>query len=322
MSIHQQPKRKRITLAAVGGPPPLFPAGAEVPTLVQGMVEHWREHISTTLPSRPDLILLPEMCDRFRATPRELLPELRWMIAQAMLPMLAATARENGCYIAYPTATQSAAGAWHNAVRLLDRHGIEKACYLKNFLVPTEIENGLSPGSEPLVYDCDFGRVGFAICFDLNFTELLERYRALNPDLLLFPSNYHGGLMQPYWAYQLRAHFLGCMGQATIRSTLYSPTGALLASSTNYFHHLTVGANLDCAVVHLDFHWEKLRALKAHFARDVTLSDPGELGAILITSEHPELPVTAMLEQFEIQTLDSYLARSRSCNATAPTPCP
>jgi len=321
-AVIRQPRRGRsVTLSAMGGPPPAFPEGKSISASAAAMAAHWENRFQAVLPLRPDLILMPEMADRYLETPCNRAEELRIAMPAAMNPMIARIARKNACYIAHATAICAPDGCWRNGLRLVDRSGEEVAVYYKNFLVTSEIERGLLPGSAPAVHQCDFGRVGFAICFDLNFTELLDAYKTLKPDLLLFSSNYHGGLMQSYWAYQLRAYQLSALGQAPLRSSLRSPVGELLSASTNYFHHFTATANLDAAVVHLDFHWEKIRALQERFGRTVRVSDPGELGAVLITSEHETLSVHEMLEQFEIESLDGYLAHSRLCNAEArPSP--
>jgi len=87
-----------------------------------------------------------------------------------------------------------------------------------------ETESGILYGREAPVFDCDFGRVAFAICFDLNFDELRLKYVKAKPDLIVFSSVYHGGLMQAYWAYSCRAHFIGAVaelsrGNATLKSS-------------------------------------------------------------------------------------------------------
>ncbi len=317
MSLPLAKKRSSVTVSAVGGPPPIFPGPGDPVLLAERMVAHWEREISAVLPNRPDLIVLPEMCDRYDETPRELLEELHPAIYEKTSRALARLAREHRCYIVHSTKVACDDGCWRNAAVLLDRTGKRVASYYKNYLVVTEIERGLVPGAKPCVVECDFGRVGFAICFDLNFVELLESYRKLKPDLIVFPSRYHGGIMQPYWAFEARAHFVGCMGKAANPSSLYSPVGQLLASSTNYFNHVTARVNLDCAVVHLDFHWEKLRALKEHYGPDVVVSDPGQLGAVLVSSESSIVSVSDMLRKFQIETLDEYLGRSRERNESA-----
>ena len=84
----------------------------------------------------------------------------------------------------------------------------------------------------PLI-ECDFGRVGSAICFDLNFSEIRQRYEQARPDLLIFPSMYHGGLMQAYWAYACRAHLVTAV--CGLPSAILSPVGNELASHDKLF---------------------------------------------------------------------------------------
>ena len=45
--------------------------------------------------------------------------------------------------------------------------------------VPTTDERkmGILPGDEINALEPDFGRIGIAICFDLNFLDLMERWR-------------------------------------------------------------------------------------------------------------------------------------------------
>jgi hypothetical protein len=68
--------------------------------------------------------------------------------------------------------------------------------------------------------------------------------------------------------------------------------------------------NLDCAVAHLDYNWERLRKLKAKYGPQVDISDPGCLGSVLITSRHPEKTVNEMTREFGIELLDDYFDRS------------
>lgn len=63
-------------------------------------------------------------------------------------------------------------------------------------------------------------------------------------------------------------------------------------------------------VVHLDYNWEKLEALRAKYGVQVTVHDPGLLGAVLITSESDEVSALEMVEEFDIELLDDYMERS------------
>ena len=193
---------------------------------------------------------------------------------------------------------------------MIDRNGKTIGQYNKNHTVHGEIDSGILCGATAPIIECDFGRVGFAICFDLNFDELRLQYKKSRPDLLIFPSMYHGGLMQAYWAYSCRAHFVGAIGLNNLPNEYYSPVGTRLASSTNYEQNITATLNLDCVVAHIDFNREKFNRLKEKYGRDVTIFDPGELGSVLITSESETVSVQQMIAEFEIELLDDYFERS------------
>ncbi|MDG0813515.1 carbon-nitrogen hydrolase family protein [Cohnella rhizosphaerae] len=219
-------------------------------------------------------------------------------------------ARERRCYIAYPTLRLQEDRSWRNSVALIDRNGDLAGEYAKNHLTLGEIEDyGVACGTEAPVFDCDFGKVACAICFDLNFDRLRLQYVEAKPDLILFPSMYHGGLMQPYWAYSCRSHFVGAIGGGQ-PSAVLSPVGEVLASSTNYFDYATTTVNLDCAVVHLDYNMAKLAPLKAKYGSKVKIADPGYLGSVLISCETDECTVLDMIEAFHIERLDDYLERA------------
>jgi hypothetical protein len=84
-------------------------------------------------------------------------------------------------------------GRVYNAVILADGQGRLQALYKKNFLTGGELRDGMSPGCEPGVIETAAGRIGAVVCFDLNYTEMIPQYRRLAPDILVFPSMFHGG---------------------------------------------------------------------------------------------------------------------------------
>src|SRR5690606_37822418 len=127
------------------------------------------------------------------------------------------------------------------------------------------MEGGIQTGSDPSIVETDFGRVALTICFDLNFDELREEYAKAKPDIVLFSSVYHGGLMQAAWAYSCRSYFVSAIGQPRVPSEILSPVGEVIATSTNYFNYATATINLDYELVHLDYNWSKLNTLKAKY---------------------------------------------------------
>lgn len=276
---------------------------------VDRMVAHWRSQLAQVLPQKPDLIVLPEACDRYPDHNNEERFEYYAIRGDQVRDALAALAKENGCYIAYSAARAVEDGSWRNSTQLIDRAGNIAGIYNKNHLVIEERSQwGILYGADAPVFECDFGRVACAICFDLNFDELRLKYAAQKPGLILFSSMYHGGLMQAYWAYSCRAHFVGaCCG---LPSAILAPTGEILATTTNYFSHVTATVNLDCTLIHLDHNWGRIRAMLEKYGPRVKMHDPGLLGAVLISSETSEFTIDDMVKEFEFELLDDYFERS------------
>ncbi len=300
-----------VKLSTVAPGPPTCPAGADRAgeAAVALMLDFWRGQLAQVLPQKPDLILTPEACDRFADhTPEEQRRyyELR---GDRVRDLFAETARENGCYIAYPAIRRMPDGTWRNAIELIGRDGNTVGQYRKNHVVIEETtQGGILCGKDAPVFECDFGRVACAICFDLNFDALRLQYQAAKPDLVLFASMYHGGLMQAYWAYSCRAHFLSCI--AGEQSVALSPQGEMLAHTTNYYDYVTTTVNLDCRLAHLDYNWGRLSDMRKKYGAKVKVYDPGYLGSVLVSSEADEFTVEELVREFGIELLDDYFARA------------
>ncbi|WP_158602349.1 carbon-nitrogen hydrolase family protein [Cohnella endophytica] len=280
--------------------------------IVERVIGHLQEKLSQVLPEQPDLIVLPEFSDipfNLYLSPAKTLAYCRVRGAR-ILNWFADIARRHRCHIAYPTIWAQENQPAKNSITLLDRNGTVIGEYSKNHLTLGEMEEyGMACGKEAPIIACDFGRVACVVCFDLNFDRLRLQYAAAKPDLILFSSIFHGAFMQQYWAYSCRAHFAGAVGGGQ-PSAVVSPVGEILATSTNYFDYVTTTVNLDCAVVHLDYNMERLRALKSKHGSKVKIADPGYLGAVLISSETDECTIRDMMKEFDIELLDDYLTRA------------
>ena len=277
---------------------------------VKKMKAHWDNELSNVLCDKPDLVVIPELCDRFGTftpeqnliysfTPEQNLAYYRYR-GDKLLRFFADYARENNCYIAYPHMRMDDNGTGTNCVALFGRNGQTAGVYDKYHVPGT---SGTC-GNKAVVFDCDFGRVGAVICWDLNFYDILKLYKEKKPELVIFPSMYHGSFMQNFWAYELRCYFVSaCAGK---ESAVINPVGEKIARTTNYFRYLTSTVNLDYCVIHLNGHFEKIAQIKAKHGDKVTMFDPGFLGAVLLTSETDEFFITDIIKEFELKLLDDY----------------
>jgi len=309
---------RQTTVSLVSGRPVQITEPRVTDAEYAQIIDYWTDRISRILPDRPDLVVLPEMFDRpvvsGQPAPGQLPQEAKEEYAHGkgtrIRDALAEIAVEHHTYITYPSYRIADDGTVHNSIEFIGRNGGTAAVYDK--IVPTLAETagmGVQAGDTVLAADLDFGRVSAAICFDLNFEQVRAAVAQVRPQLIVFPSAYHGGLMQNYWALSCRSYFAGCVNPPN-RSAIINPTGHEVASTSTYDWLITRTINLDYALVHLDRHREKLLALKGRYGREVLIEDPGLVGMVLVSSFTNEVTADQMLAEFEIQDLDSYFADS------------
>jgi nitrilase len=125
---------------------------------------------------------------------------------------LAATAERHGIWLAGGSVplVSSAVSKVRNSCLVYDDKGKLVARYDKIHLFGFEMgkenyreERTIEPGTEVVVIDSPFGRLGLSICYDLRFPEL---YRAMKPvDIILVPSAFTETTGKAHWETLIRA---------------------------------------------------------------------------------------------------------------------
>ena len=298
-----------VTVVTIGKSPHVLDKTQGMQKMVENTKEFWRKELEQVIPNKPDLIVLTEECDIPGGLDyKEKYDYLRVQKNQ-MLDFFASVAKKNHCYIVFGTKREQEDGVWRNSCILLDREGNVAGIYNKNFPTIGEMEQGIVPGVETPVFECDFGKVACAICFDLNFEELVQKYARAKPDIIVFPSMFHGGLVQSHWAIWCRSFFVGCIASRRTPSEIINPLGQCVASSAKSFAVATI--NLDYCLAHGDRNGERFSKLKEKYGNKVTINNPGRLGFVLITSEHESISIEEMVKEFDIELLDEYFNLSR-----------
>lgn len=299
------PGANYVKVATIGAAPAVD-SKQDPQLIVKQVIEFWQSELNKVLPDKPDLIVLPEVCDMSDAG-----NEYLRVRKNQVLDYFASVAKSHSCYIAFGMLREESKDVWKNSCVVVNRKGGIAGIYDKNFPTIGEIEKGISRGNTAPLIQCDFGKIAVAICFDLNFEELLDHYAEEKPDLVIFSSMYHGGLVQGTWAYKCRAHFIGSVYRGN-PSEVRNPMGDVIATTTNYFDFVVTEINLDSRLVHLDFNWDRLTALKKKYGTAVTITDPGRLGAVLVASEDKNITADQMIAEFKLELLDDYLNRARN----------
>ncbi len=308
-----------VKVATIGARAPVFSKDKGIQGVVDKMMVYWENQIKQVLPDQPDLIVLPELCDFPTGITRAEWSEYLSVRKDQVQDHFAAIAAANNCYIVFGTMRPAEEGKFWNSAVLLDRKGNVAGVYDKNFPTIGEVEDGVKASNKTPVFQCDFGRIAMTICFDLNFEEARALYEIEKPDIIIFPSMYHGAYVQQDWAYRCRSFFVGSISGDATPSEIRNPLGEVIASSSNYYNFIVATINLDSRLVHLGYNFGKLSALKRKYGDAVTISDPGGLGAVLLSYEGKDKGqnIDQIIKEFDIENLDDYFQRSRDVRLTA-----
>lgn len=300
-------RRREITVSVIGADLPMLPAsGPDTDT----MIRYWLETMDKELLAGPDLIVLPEISDCWKNLPPDRKQEWLDMRGGKILEAYQDYARKHRTYIVYPTYRKLSDGHNCNCAILIDREGDVCAVYDKAYPTVRDLGKGVIPGGGPVVADTDFGKLGFVICFDLNFWDLQEKMAALEPDILAFSSYYHGDFMQQAWAHRCQAYFLGATIGALGKDIL-GPAGEVLYQERSGSRRcITRQINTNFAVIHWDFNHEKLDAARAKYGKKLDFRNSGTCGCFTLLSNDPDLPVMNVVREFEMQTWREYYASS------------
>ena len=283
------------------------PAGVSV---AEHVMNHLRKEIAKVLPYKPDLIVLTEACDR----PNDMSTEevLDYYVNERgdkIILGIGEIAKENNCYIAFGTWRQGEDGYGRNACAMVDRNGKLMGYYDKNHLTPYEYGwYNLVPGEDEAIFDCDFGPVGAVTCFDLNFYEIREKYKKRHPKIVVFDSHYHGGLVRNFFAIDCQCYLVNSSPHP---SDVTSPLGEVVETATKYQKDAVARINLDYAICHLDYNRPKFAAAKEKYGANIKITSPDGLGFVMLAYEGEDRTIEDVIKEFEIETFDEYMARSR-----------
>ena len=176
---------------------------------------------------------------------------------------VASLARAHNCWIVCPVDRVEGSRRLNSAV-LIDRKGSIACVYDKVFPYQAELE--IQPpvrrGTGVSVHATDFGTLGMAICFDVNFPELWHGLARGGAEVVAWPSEYTGGTTLQ--AHALTNHFYIVSATQAGQCLVYDITGReLLSERSSGVNVSRIALDLDRGLYHEDFNLEKLDALCA-----------------------------------------------------------
>ena len=252
-----------------------------------------------------DVILLPETCrgqDKMTEEP----------LHGPTVTTMAALAAKHKTYIAVPIDRQDG-GKRLNTVVLLDRSGQIVCTYDKLFPYWSEymVHPPVSPGDAGAVYQADFGRVGFATCYDANFPEVWERLREQGAELVLWPSAYSAG--RSLQAHAINHHYYIVTSSWTPDCIVYDISGERLHyRRTEGINISSIILDLDRGIYHENFNLDKRDKLLNEHPEDVVQEQAFGLEQwFVLKAKRPGVSARELARQYGLEELRPYIDRSR-----------
>jgi len=142
-------------------------------------------------------------------------------------------ARQQGCYIVAPLYLLDDIDSklCSNAAVLVDRKGQTVGIYRKvHVAVSLEtglLEGGTTPGKDVPVFDCDFGKLGIQICFDIQFDRGWQELARRGAELVAWPTQSPQTARPAFYAMQHRYYVVSSTWRHN--ASVFEPTGRIAA---------------------------------------------------------------------------------------------
>ena len=197
------------------------------------LVESMAEQAKVTYPGkRLDLVILTEY---FMSRPGDN-PAQRAVRLEEVRPRIAACAKKYGCYMVVPLVLREEDPPlrYTNAAVLVDRNGQVAGIYRKvhptSDLKAVVLEDGLTPGSNFPVFDCDFGRLGIEICYDIFYPDGWTALAKQGVDIVALPSETSETARPSGYAQQHRYYVVSATPKD--HAAFFNPMGMIEAQAT------------------------------------------------------------------------------------------
>lgn len=201
-----------------------------------------------------------------------------------------------------------------NSAVIIDRVGRIVCVYDKVY--PYWSEYDLTPcvqpaRSGPPVYTADFGRIGMAVCFDVNFPSVWQALADQGAELVIWPSAYSAGTSLQ--AHALNHHYSIVTSTYTKDCIVYDITGEeILYEKSDDLNISRLTLDLDRGVYHENFNMTKRDQLLAEHSEDVEMEQwlPREQWFVL-RAKRPGVSARQLAHHYGLEELRDYLTRSR-----------
>ncbi len=315
-----QPPRKVVVGTAIFAPYGKYSGLDERLAVLGGLIDEMARQAAGKYPGHGlDLAILPETTVTSTTGPAS---ARATRLDGPVRATFGALAREHKTYIiaSMDLAEEGPQGTTYaNAAVLFDRKGEVAGIYRKAHPVAMvgsdELEGGIAPGRDYPVFDCDFGKLGIQICWDIQFDDGWASLAAKGAEIVAWPTASPATAQPASRAARHRYYVVSSTWRED--ATVFEPTGLVAAQVEPPGKVLVHQVDLSYAVMGWSAPLDNGKALTRRYGGKVGYHyEPREdLG--LFWSNDPETTIGAMIRSLGLEEIDAQVERNRQLQETA-----
>ena len=227
----------------------------------------------------------------------------------------ARTARAHHCYVIVPTYLRESHDPKRcsNAAVLVDRAGKLAGIYRKVHLVVAgdgkTMEGGSTPGQELPVFDCDFGKLGIQICYDMEFDRGWQELARQGAELIAWPTQSPQTCQPAARAMQQRCYIVSSTWRHN--ASVFEPTGKIAAQIKPPEQVLVQELDLSYAILPWSSKLRNGKALQEKYGEKIGFRYYEDEDCGIFWSNDPKTPVRQMAQSLGLLEAEDELARVR-----------
>ncbi|KAK3279809.1 hypothetical protein CYMTET_12329 [Cymbomonas tetramitiformis] len=196
---------------------------------------------------------------------------------------------------------------FRNSALFVDRQGRIIARYHKRYPVESELAAGILPGDRCVVVESDIGRVGLAICFDLNWPKVFEEMKEKGVDLCVWISAYDGGFPLQACAATLQLPIVTSV--MPYHAKYIDRLGRLKAQTSRWSRMLVVDVCLETETFHTDGQASKIQEIQECYGGKVNVESFSEEHLFVVEVVDRGVKMDDIISRFHLVTYTNYIKR-------------
>ena len=244
-------------------------------------------------------------------------------LAGAVRESFSRKAREHQCYIVVPMyLLEDGKKQVSNAGVLFDRRGEVAGIYRKVHPAISDatgsMEGGITPGKDAPVFECDFGRLGIQICFDIYFDYGWKELARKGADLVVWPTQSPQTAQPAFRARQHRYYIVSSTWRNN--ASVFEPTGRILAQLKPPGQILVEEVDLSYAILPWSANLQKGEGLRKRYGDKVGFRYYEDEDCGIFWSNDPRVTIREMTRPLGLVEMEDYMTRTRGLFRKAGVP--